>query len=158
VRLQDGVARLGLTTSDELTLCGWFRTTAAPGAGGDMVNVGDSFLLRIKPTQIEQAKRVSNDPGSSYVVALFLGSGAYLDGRWHHVAGVLGRTGLTLYVDGVARVMDPTARPLIYVARDLWVGRRELGATNNFQGGIDDVRVYRRALAAQEIQEIALGR
>ena len=87
-----------------------------------------------------------------------LGSSAHLDGAWHHVAGVLSGTGIQLYLDGVMRVDLPAGAPLIFSQTHLWVGRRDLGGTNNFRGGVDDVRVYRRALVPAEIRDMWLGK
>jgi hypothetical protein len=157
VQLANSVTVLALRTTDPLSVSAWFRATAAGGAGGDVVNVADSFLVRVKPTSIELAKRVSDQPGSSYEVIEIVGSSAHLDGAWHHVAGVLSATGMQLYLDGVMRADLPAGAPLIFSQTNLWVGRRDLGGTNNFRGGVDDVRVYRRALAPPEIQAMWRG-
>src|SRR5205814_7838341 len=68
---------------------------------------------------------------------------AYNDGTWHHAAAVL-RSGLVeLYVDGV-RVAEDTTGPIssVRVSTETILGI----VASNFLGGIDEVRIFSRAL------------
>ncbi len=75
------------------------------------------------------------------------------DGDWHHAAIVQdGAAGTyALYVDGVNQNV-PFAIPATTGAGDLWIG----GADNGeyFQGLIDDVRIYNRALSSSEVNAL----
>src|SRR5207247_907613 len=76
----------------------------------------------------------------------------YNDGTWHHAAGVL-RNGLVeLYVDG-ARVAQDTTNPITSVRRSTQtiVG----SVASDFVGSVDEVRVFTRALSADEIAALA---
>jgi hypothetical protein len=77
------------------------------------------------------------------------------DGFWHHIVGV--RTSTTegeIYVDGkLAGSGSGPARSLSNF--DVVVGRWN-GGSLYFNGIIDDVRIYNRALSAEEIQELYL--
>jgi len=82
-------------------------------------------------------------------------SGACADSGWHHVAFTFvgGRpTGLRLYVDGVEDPNGPvsTAKLPRMAANNhpLQLGRAD---TNPLNGVLDDVRIYARALSAEEI-------
>jgi sialidase-1 len=78
-------------------------------------------------------------------------SGAYNDGRWHHLALRRGGDRLTLFVDGTA-----TETPDVpgSVSRNspfgVHIGQRMDGRAH-FTGAIDDVRVWDRALTDEEI-------
>src|SRR5437773_2031567 len=77
---------------------------------------------------------------------------AYNDGTWHHAAAVL-RSGLVeLYVDGV-RVAEDTTGPIssVRVSTETILGI----VASNFLGGIDEVRIFSRALTAGEIAALA---
>lgn len=81
-----------------------------------------------------------------------------LDGRWHHVAGVITTQSVRLFFDGVFRSAAAEARPILYGGKDVTVGRHDLlSAEQQFQGTIDEVRIYRRALSDQEIMALAQG-
>jgi hypothetical protein len=79
---------------------------------------------------------------------------------FHHVVGVRnassGNRTLALYVDGVAvaSAPDPTTASLARNTADL-IGRRfPCGDTGTFNGLIDEVTVYGRALTAAEVQRL----
>jgi hypothetical protein len=97
------------------------------------------------------------------------GAPPWLDGNWHHVAAVSSRSsGMTLYLDGVAQTCTTfgnstfAAFDVQYAGRgtDFWVGRNGnagTGSAFDFQGNIDEVRVYDRVLSPDEILALALG-
>ncbi|HHS98157.1 MAG TPA: hypothetical protein ENK08_09760, partial [Chloroflexi bacterium] len=79
-------------------------------------------------------------------------------GVWHHVAAVMnGDNSVTFYVDGEARETVAGSAPAnpdtdddLLIGRDLW-------GNEPFAGQIDEVRVFDRALSADEIQALYLG-
>jgi hypothetical protein len=75
------------------------------------------------------------------------------DGSWHHVAAV--RTGKTyrLYVDGALVISNSNAANTAPTYTRLAVAAY-IGGGNPFQGKLDDVRVYSRALSGTEIQAV----
>ncbi len=88
------------------------------------------------------------------------------DGSWHHVAVTVDSSGTRLYVDGVvlddltfdagdktnaqflSRVTQPTNL-------EIGVGAYNGGMVWDFNGHLDDVRVYDRALGAADVAELA---
>jgi hypothetical protein len=80
---------------------------------------------------------------------------------WHHVAVVLGTTGGALYLDGaqVAAAPGLTLRPIdLPHPLDYLIGRSQWRLYDYFfDGAIDELRVYSRALTPQEIQALATG-
>jgi uncharacterized protein (TIGR03437 family) len=86
------------------------------------------------------------------------------DGKWHHVAVTLSRsstTGGKLYVDGVpVLVFDATPNPASWSnAEPLTIGGDQGSFLYNglgfpFNGGIDEVEIFSRALSATEVGQI----
>ena len=81
------------------------------------------------------------------------------DGNWHHVAVTVKRKypdGGKLYIDGnLVLTFDPTTRPgNITNTSDLWIGQRMLSTPYGFNGYIDEVELFKRALDASEIYDI----
>jgi hypothetical protein len=77
-------------------------------------------------------------------------------GKWHHVAMTIdaGTGLLSLYVDGVL-VNTGTGVPKPY-EDVVYIGRRIVTGTGfPMSGAVDEVRIYDRALSAQEIREIS---
>lgn len=83
------------------------------------------------------------------------------DGKWHHLAGVYERSPdwLRLYIDGVlVNSYDIVDGWDIDSTEPLYVGHAtEAGYTQCWKGLIDEVRVYNKALTADEIRAHYLG-
>jgi hypothetical protein len=87
------------------------------------------------------------------------------DGQWHHIAAVLPDTGspnledIQIYIDGVLQPTTTTGPQAIRTAaaENLTIGAFNSAGTiaGFFNGLIDDVRLYDRALTPQEIQTLA---
>ncbi|MFH1662153.1 MAG: LamG-like jellyroll fold domain-containing protein, partial [Candidatus Falkowbacteria bacterium] len=85
-----------------------------------------------------------------------IAGGVNLDTNWHHVAGAIAGTTGRLYLDGVDVTTDSSVSALAIgdnVNVDLTIGRMTPGSnqTYYFNGDIDEVRVYSRALDSSEI-------
>jgi hypothetical protein len=83
------------------------------------------------------------------------------DGNWHAVAGVYDGTTVRLYVDGseIGAPTDATGSSIDYSPQDFPEDRFEVGdffpcPGFEFSGAIDEVRIYSRALTAQEIAQL----
>jgi hypothetical protein len=135
-----------------LTVSAWYRATSVDTSGAELVSAGDNYLLRLRVGQIEFAKRISG----GFATCAFAASG-HLDGSWHHLAAVTSATGMKVYLDGVERCTNTRGENLLYDrGPDFWAGRHGNGSTAwDFEGNLDDVRVYPRALAASEITALS---
>ena len=87
------------------------------------------------------------------------------DGRWHHVAGVVKRLPprpAVILVDGVrvdTKNSEDVTLTNLDVPQPLWLGRHHANGYVDrediyFQGDIDELTFYRRALTEKEIQSI----
>jgi hypothetical protein len=66
---------------------------------------------------------------------------------------------MVVYFDGLQVCTNTTGANISYtVGTDFWVGRHGAGKTGfDFDGNIDEVRVYTRALTPTEIASLAGG-
>jgi hypothetical protein len=83
-------------------------------------------------------------------------------GSWHHIAVTLDavHTLGTMYIDGVSVSSNSgiTLTPFsLGATTSNYLGRSQYTVDPYFSGDIDDVRIYNRALSAQEIQALAAG-
>jgi hypothetical protein len=85
-----------------------------------------------------------------------LGNTNVADGNWHHVAGTYDGTTIKIYVDGVLQGATTYTAGVGYVPGDpLFIGKRQgVGNTSHFNGLIDEVEIFNRALSASDIQAI----
>jgi hypothetical protein len=148
----------GLRPAINLTLSVWYKATRIdPDNGGDeasdLISGGDNYMIHLYPTGLHFVKRTSSFDRCFATIA------NVLDGQWHHVAAVSSSSGMRVYFDGVERCTNNLNDSISYTAgTELWVGRHGNGNTDrDFEGRIDDVRVYNRALSATEVQNLAQG-
>lgn len=105
---------------------------------------GSSFRLRF---------RVSTNGSTATLVAPL---SLLTPGVWTHVAGVYDGAEMIVYQDGVEVGSAPlvgslTSLPTVPVA----IGDQPVGLRRPFDGALDDVRVYSRALSATEVAALA---
>ena len=74
------------------------------------------------------------------------------DGQWHHVAGVYDGTNMFLYVDGTLDVSKPATGAIVQNSYPVCIGHNAEAPASSFNGLIDEVSLYNRALTASEIQ------
>ncbi|HYV20137.1 MAG TPA: LamG domain-containing protein [Verrucomicrobiae bacterium] len=79
------------------------------------------------------------------------------DGLWHHVAFTVDASGGRLFVDGTLRMTQSwTGTPgATTTTQDLSLARYPGTAVPGLRARIDDVRIYNRALSAQELSSLA---
>ncbi|MFZ4574201.1 MAG: LamG-like jellyroll fold domain-containing protein [Phycisphaerales bacterium] len=167
VRVPDAPS-IDLGTGD-LTIDAWVRTTNANGVQiicDKRVNtprvVGYSMYL----SNGQLGFQLADGAGPSGTCACNLtaactnwGSGVagfVADGNWHLVAVTVRRglaTGGTFYVDGVAvGTFNPTCRPgNVDNSSPLIIGRRSVSNDGYFNGCLDELEIFKRALTPAEI-------
>ena len=154
------VARYGniasMNLSGDMTLAVWVKTDAAVAPKTERLIFGDVGLgvernlnLRMDGRgglRFEWADGKNNDSLSA--------PATHLNGSWKHVAVVANsrEERITLYVDGAVAAQTAGALPISKAP----VKERLTGWFYNgfFQGELDDVRLYNRALAAQELSQL----
>ena len=151
--------------ADDFTISLWFRTEATANAG-----FGQAWYLGSSLVDGNSAGN-ANDfglalVGNGYVTAgtgnpyrIVTSDPGYHDGAWHHVAMTRERaTGLVrLYVDGepVGEVHGNTES--LDAAEVLEIGRLQVGGGSSFQGDLDELRFYDRALSHRQVLDQYLG-
>ena len=123
-----------------------------PGYGGEI----DCWLHLLPDGKIEWlVNTVSGTYGSLVVVT---SSTSVTLNAWTHVAGIIDRSNdqIRLYVNGSLEGAATMGGNIVRnTNRVLRIGSREGNQSNNyFQGAIDEVRIYDRALSLSEIQAV----
>jgi hypothetical protein len=76
------------------------------------------------------------------------------DGMWHHWASTFDGTKVTVYLDSVVKISE-TKSTNTATGTTLKIGREpNFGGVFNKNTGFDDIRIYNRALSANEIADI----
>ena len=157
----------GVTGGASRTCSAWVKTSGPVTANANMVVVewgtynvsGQQWILGV----------YSSGEFGAYLYGAAQNSVAKInDGQWHHIAAVLENDGsptvgeIKLYLDGQLQTQTSGWGPSQIIntpeVHDVTVGACYFGATPIafFNGLIDDVQVYSRALSSSEIAESAL--
>ncbi|GAH46262.1 unnamed protein product, partial [marine sediment metagenome] len=150
----DGViVDVDLTTTGKVTLCGWFKRTAASGTSyqGFCVDASaDNYLLISFGDTFVRAE-MKGGGGTRPIVT----DSTDYSGEWVHVCVVKDGEDLELFVNGVSKGKDNTtglSANIVVTSFDIgWA----ISNTYAFDGLIDEVRIYNRALAISEIKALA---
>ena len=96
-------------------------------------------------------------PVGRFVPKPLISESVITDGQWHNVGFVWDGAHRFLYVDGVEVAKDAAAQnPLKSATGGLYIGSGEnLEAGTFFSGLIDDIRIYDKALSAEEVAALA---
>lgn len=88
------------------------------------------------------------------------GGTTFTTGAMHHIAGRRGRSGDNddVIIDAAQDATAANAGTLDTLARDVWIGNVPTVATRCWDGTIEDVRIYDRALSDAELQCILNGK
>ncbi|MDB6124200.1 MAG: hypothetical protein JWQ71_3193 [Pedosphaera sp.] len=151
-----------LDNTSAFTLTYWFRADAYPGDSGGLVSKRDTLSVNNAYTTYLKTsdKHIYVDIDGSN--NRFSSSALISTGVWYHVALVFDGSLPTaqraaLWINGALDVTaSETSATIPNYGSAVRVGNTQAGgATNWFNGLIDDVRFYRRALTSSEIQALA---
>ncbi|MEU4394574.1 sialidase family protein [Kribbella sp. NPDC023855] len=127
------------------------RTTPQAIFWGYNLNEYSQFWLRAEPADA-RIRGLITTGGNTAAVAT---TKAYNDNAWHHVALQRKAGTLSIWVDGVqvASVASPAGSVSPGRPFKMYVGQRLDGA-HHFDGSLDEVRIYKRAITAAELNSI----
>lgn len=146
-----------LKPAADITVAVWYKAIDTDTSGeSEIISMGNAYNLRIFNDQLEVAKHITNAHRQCR------GPANPIDGNWHHLAGVITASELRLYHDGVLLNACAISGTIAYFATtvDLWVARHGGNMTDvrDFEGHLDDLRIYNRVLSAAEIARLASGK
>lgn len=154
----DSSAQQALTVPDSADFRGNFTISAwmyADSTGSNMAimskpqgnDTGNSWQLELRDT-----RKLSFSGGSTHYLESNM---TFTAGAWHHVAGTWDGTTKRLYIDGMLVAMVDSSitydTHLVYLGADQNNGSTVL----YWNGALDDLRVYKRVLSADEIAALA---
>lgn len=138
-----------LNSSNKITVEAWVNPSTNAGlgciVGNYNTNIGDmQFLLRRDGSTF--GFYVDNGGGYTSVIS----AATATIGVWQHVAASWDGTVLKIYVNGVLSNTKPlTGSNIRNTINPIWIGANQIG--ENFNGSIDEVRIWNRTLCQPEI-------
>ena len=141
-------SNLGSNTFPDWTISSWFKTSMA--SMGTLVKRGGGDRPWFF---VNYGRLVMSVWNGSDQFTVSSGDIRPADGEWHHAAGVGGSGGMKLYLDGSEVDTDDYTGTWQDMAGDWFIGSAS-GTASYWNGTLDEVIIYDRALAAAEILQI----
>ena len=131
--------------SGNITLSAWVKVSQFDNASMYIISKSGSYYI-YKGFNSGALTFSCEGTGRSVV-----GTVNIVDGKWHHVVGVYDGTKKYIYVDGKLDKSMNSSGVITTNNNPLRVGNDAVWPDNEYNGSIDDVRIYNRALSAAEI-------
>lgn len=151
------VAPVGIG-GDDLTLAAWIKRRSLSQYGGliaktDGANTWDFDLI------FENGRDTLSLYSDTTTPNTIVSSNAVADTAWHHVAFTRSGTLATFYIDGVEAGTATLEGAFGGNPNPIRIGTDGPGwdASSMFDGYMDDVRIYNRALTAEQIQALTVA-
>jgi hypothetical protein len=159
-------SNLTYTNPNDLSFSLWFRTNTSQG--GRLIGLGAS---QTGASSTYDRHLYMNNAGQLYFgvnptpLKTVQTTASYNDSLWHHVVATLSSTaGIRLYVDGVLIGTDATATSgqagyngYVRVGYDNVTGWPSAPSSAFFNGSIDDILIYNRALNSTEVTTLYIS-
>jgi hypothetical protein len=153
------ISNSDLLNPDNITVTAWINTADKDGLWNRIVDkdLGHGYCLSLGGDYDNKLSRGKIEVESS--VGNMESGPAMVDGQWHHVAVTYDGKTICCYVDGVGKPQKAGhPGPLKKNGWDLCIGNSVVdygtGEFIAFDGLIDEVRIYNRALSAAEIKAL----
>ncbi|MCU0917899.1 MAG: LamG domain-containing protein [Planctomycetes bacterium] len=138
-----------------ITICAWIKVKTFDKEWQAIVTKGDSsWRLQRNWGQNTLEFACTGVPMPGTLLGSLFGTVNVDDGRWHHVAAVYDGTRGSLYTDGRLDISVEVAGTLRTAHDKVFVGANDEKPGRNWNGAIDDVRIYSYGLTAQEVAQI----
>ncbi|MFK7888897.1 MAG: LamG-like jellyroll fold domain-containing protein, partial [Gammaproteobacteria bacterium] len=144
-----------------VTLAAWVNLTSADVNGADVISLGDSVLLRLQESGSNDISGYYYD-GTAWNRVIFDVGSSLVGAGWRHVAFSFNDVDntATLYLDGIEVSSASVTSSISYGLGANTVIGTHGGSSNgwDFNGLIDDARIYTRAISADEVAALAANR
>lgn len=144
---------LSLKPTQAITVSTWIKPTTYTNYQAIVTTDGENDWIRNRGYGLTHTTGTSvgfwiNDFSNNSVFANIA------TGSWHHVVGTYDKQNVKLYVDGVLIGSDPYTADVAYSTEPVVIGNGSSTNLFGWNGSIDDVAIFSRALTAAEILQL----
>ena len=147
-----------LQIQDAITMAFWFNIEAFQNTWEGFLAKGDDSYRASRGDGSGNATHMgisgtSTGGGNGY----FNGTVIVTGGEWHHYASTYDGAAGRIYIDGVLDVTSEGTGQINISNYDLYIGENAQATGRFFNGILDDIQIYNRALSEAEINGIMKG-
>ena len=143
--------------TDQLTVAAWINVNQFDKKWQTIVSKGDDSWRLARAADSNTIEFACNGtaatkwPGWGEVPWCVSGTTSVNDAKWHHVAGVFDGQTLQLYIGGVLEAAKAAAKSVDVGKYEVCIGENAQATGRQWNGYIDDLRIYNRALSHAQI-------
>lgn len=146
-----------LKPSQTITLEAWINASGVGGVNPQIIRKGTNifisgYKLYLNQSTLPNSVWVDFTNGTG-VITLKTQTFTVFQGVWEHVVATYNGTHISLYVNGTLQNTTPMTGNLVFSTDTLGIGHAVFNNANTFMGIIDEVRIYNKALSADEIKQ-----
>jgi len=146
-----------LNPTDEITLSAWVKWEIVPSTGNGWAtiinkNVDSQYRLQHKHDNTAFEFAIRTPSGGKWVDSATIP----IINTWYHVVGTYDGSTLKIYVNGVLENSNSHSGVINTSTTNLSIGSRSIG-DRHFNGSIEKVSIYDKALSEQEVQKLYQG-
>jgi hypothetical protein len=143
--------------ADQITVSTWIKVNQFDKEWQALIAKGDS-AWRIQRNQNEDSLEFACSGlkiPSGLPWGNLLGKRSVNDGQWHHIAGIYDGSKMSLLIDGNEDSSQPASGRINTNNEPVYIGENSENTGRNWNGLIDDVRVYNYALTKEEVTALS---
>jgi TolA-binding protein len=147
----------------QLTIAAWTKVNSFDKKHQTIISKGDNSWRLARAGDSDSIEFACNGTaatkwdGVGEVPWAVTGNTSVNDGKWHHIAGVLDGSALYLYIDGLLEAAKAAGNSVDTSNYEVYIGENAQVPGRQWNGLIDDVRIYNYALSQPEIVSL-MGR
>ncbi len=142
----------------KITVSAWFRLDSFPNSFPRILqkdsfdpNWDTGYFIFVDDTASDHVKfRVLHTPTDN---ATAESTTSISPGTWYHAVGTYDEQNVKIFVNGIEEASTPHTATISYSTEGLYIGNRP-SLTRDWDGLIDDVRIYNRVLSQDEIKRL----
>lgn len=136
-----------------VTVSAWIQVESFTKPWQSIVTKGDRAWRLHRANETKCAGFACSDLSRDQVGDLY-GKRDVDDGKWHHIAGVLDETKMSIFVDGALDASMNASTNISVNDYAVLIGANAQATGRLFHGLLDDVRIYDRALSVAELRAL----
>jgi hypothetical protein len=153
-------AHIEVPHTDALSLDGvfsmslWMKTSEANANSGLITKVNDArdgYLLGVGNDESAFLTVLNDFPDTKGRIDT---TNSVIDGVWHHLVAVYDGDTMSMYLDGSLSAELAYTNGLTPNVSSMYIGWDPYSSDRHFDGVMDEVRIYSRALSATEVEEL----
>lgn len=146
-----------LQIRNQITLACWLKTPGFTKTWAALITKGDTAWRLSRSSETGDSIHFGLNGTVAAGNPWFDASKSVTDNEWHHVAGTYDGTLARIYLDGVSSASLAVTGQINASASNVLLGDNEGSPGRYFTGILDDVRIYKRGLTAEEVRIVMKG-